>query len=72
MAVPPALAVGGAAAPTETTAAETARTASFRVPGRPIRTSRRDKSAQRNEIASVPTVRLGQPPHERHTSNTGT
>ncbi|CAL2070110.1 protein of unknown function [Streptomyces murinus] len=34
---------GGAAAPTVTTAAETTvRTASLRVPGRPIRTSRRD------------------------------
>ncbi|GHG98002.1 hypothetical protein Srubr_41890 [Streptomyces rubradiris] len=37
-----ACAAGGAAAPTDTMAAETARTASFRLSGRPMRTSRRD------------------------------
>ncbi|GAB7105493.1 hypothetical protein JCM4814A_38070 [Streptomyces phaeofaciens JCM 4814] len=65
-------AAGGAAAPTETTAAETARTDSFRATGRRIRTSSPGPSAQRNHIAGAPTGRLGALSYDCHTSNTGT
>ena len=44
---------GGAAAPTDTTAAETARTDRFRATGRRIRTSSQRPSAQRNFIPMV-------------------
>ncbi|GHE36146.1 hypothetical protein GCM10018782_08100 [Streptomyces griseoaurantiacus] len=41
---------GGAAAPTDTTAAETASTAHFRATGRRMRTSSQEPSAQRNSV----------------------
>src|SRR5690242_12347569 len=63
---------GGAAAPTVTTAAETARTDSFRATGRPIRTSSPGTSAQRNQNRGAPTATFRALSYDRHTSNTGT